>query len=376
MPVVTIEAAADFFKKKRTSDRHQRFITFARMLKRSEILRPVRLLMLFTAVLYCCSDSRETRVQRFLLLGNEKMSEREYGQAERYYNEAIRLDSCYADAWNNLGTVYHRQGNLTKAEAYYSRALMCNPAFAISWLNRANVFYELDSLDLALNDLAAFEKQNSDTSAVDLLRGLVRWKRQDYQRALGNFKDVLAKEGDQKDILVNIGSLYISLGRYDSARSFLDRARAMDASFPEMLNAVALLEAEEGNTTAALDAVEAALAGKPEDPYFLNNKGYILLTADRPQEAIALIDKSISLDPYNSWAYRNKGIYNLKKGNFQEALRLFRRAEAEEPQAEKLLYWSGLAYLQTGEKQHGCEYLDKAVKAQQITAEEFRRLCK
>jgi Flp pilus assembly protein TadD len=75
-----------------------------------------------------------------------------------------------------------------------------------------------------------------------------------------------------------------------------------------------------------MDYIGKALALRPGDPYFLNNRGYVLLMMGRLPEALEDIDKSIVGDPRNAWAYRNKGIYYYKSGDYANAVRLLERA--------------------------------------------------
>src|SRR5688500_6557260 len=69
----------------------------------------VKCLIVFTMLIFSgCGDNAETRLQRFLLKGNEQMKKGNDAQAMGYYNAALELDSCFADSWNNLGTLYFR----------------------------------------------------------------------------------------------------------------------------------------------------------------------------------------------------------------------------------------------------------------------------
>jgi tetratricopeptide (TPR) repeat protein len=84
-----------------------------------------------------CSDSRDTRLQRFLILGNEAVQQQNFEQAASYYEGALSLDSCFADALNNLGTLNYNQKNYGKAVDYYNRTLSCKPDFEEAYLNRS-----------------------------------------------------------------------------------------------------------------------------------------------------------------------------------------------------------------------------------------------
>ena len=64
-----------------------------------------RLWWLSGILLLSCFDSKETKLQRFLIQSNDMVKKQNVEQAERLLNEALKLDSCFSDAWNNLGTL-------------------------------------------------------------------------------------------------------------------------------------------------------------------------------------------------------------------------------------------------------------------------------
>ena len=54
-------------------------------------------------------------------------SQREYRQAEKLYKRAIHLQARNADAYQNLGTLYYGRGQFSKGDAAYRRALLLDP---------------------------------------------------------------------------------------------------------------------------------------------------------------------------------------------------------------------------------------------------------
>ncbi len=66
---------------------------------------------------------------------------RMFDRAKLSFDEAIRLDRNYAEAYNNLGTVYHSQGDLGRAEKLYKRAIKLKPQSADSWQNLGTLYY-------------------------------------------------------------------------------------------------------------------------------------------------------------------------------------------------------------------------------------------
>jgi tetratricopeptide (TPR) repeat protein len=90
-----------------------------------------------------CADSKEMRLQKFLLKGNMALKGQYTDEAEKYFNEALLIDPCYADALNNLGTMRFDTQHYDEAVTFYTKAIDCRPGFLAPVFNRANAYLEL-----------------------------------------------------------------------------------------------------------------------------------------------------------------------------------------------------------------------------------------
>jgi tetratricopeptide (TPR) repeat protein len=327
------------------------------------------------SVLFACSDSRETRMQRFLVQGNEKIREQEYEQAERYFFSALDLDSCFADALNNLGTVEERRQNFREAIQYYSKAIACNDTFMLPYLNRASLYYEANEMANAMNDLKVYEKRYPESLVAMELKGLLYWKMKDEEKSGTIFRHLLRKRPGYKNALINLGTLYTSRKNFDSAFFFLQEALRVDSSDARAQNSMAMFYAAMGEITQAEKWINKALAQMPDDAYFMNNKGYILLLTKAYDDAILIIDQSLTTDPYNGWAYRNKGIYYFQRERYEDALRLLEQAEKLDPNIDELSYWMAKTLWQVGKKEQACPYFRNAVTSREVSKEDVPDLC-
>ncbi|MBZ5580195.1 MAG: tetratricopeptide repeat protein [Acidobacteriia bacterium] len=70
-------------------------------------------------------------------LGTIYYRQRQFGEAERYYKQAITADPSYPLAEFNLGNLYDEQGRLPEAFDHYRRALALNPQYADAHFNLA-----------------------------------------------------------------------------------------------------------------------------------------------------------------------------------------------------------------------------------------------
>jgi tetratricopeptide (TPR) repeat protein len=150
-----------------------------------------------------CSEKKEARLQRFLEKGHEMEARQNYPEAFDYYQEAIDLDSCYADAWNNIGTLQFKQSKLLEALASYNQALFCQQDFTNALYNRARVFYELRNYSNALSDIDRVYKVFPDSSTIHFMRGLIQVGLHEYEHSIESFQKALSPDSMNTEVLAH-----------------------------------------------------------------------------------------------------------------------------------------------------------------------------
>jgi tetratricopeptide (TPR) repeat protein len=319
-----------------------------------------------------CSESKETRLQRFLQQGNDMVMHSNDEQAISYYQNALRLDSCFADAWNNLGTVYFKRRDFDRAVVHYTRAIECRSQYADAYLNRANAFYETNELQNSLRDLDFVERKNPDTVVIHFLRGLIYTRLRDYEKARLNFEHAIAVDPGNPELKVNLGTVYYYQKKYDSALTLL-RSIPEETKEPNAYNTLSLIETATGNYPEAMRWISEALKLRPNDPYYLNNRGYIYLLMNETERGLADINESIAQDPHNAWAYRNKGIYYLLRSDAEAAARMFKEAEGRDPHLEDIYYYLGEAHWRLGQRERACTYYEKSLEMHEGRKPDMKR---
>ena len=141
-------------------------------------------------------------------------------------------------------------------------------------------------------------------------------------------------------------------------------------------NAMAMADIAQEKYDDARQQLSKALALQPNDPFFLNNRGYIALVTGDVEGGRKDIDQSIGTDPYNGWAYRNKGIYYLKTHQEKDAIRLFKQAEEMDPFIDRIYAYLGDAYAQAGDKAGACPYYVEAVTRGEMLADKLPAGCR
>ncbi len=92
-------------------------------------------------------------------------AQKRYDLAAEYYQRVLRLNPQDADAQNNLGAVYQFQGKTEEAKMAYQRALSLNPKLAQTYYNLAFIFFkegEKEKAAKAADQALALEPDNQD----------------------------------------------------------------------------------------------------------------------------------------------------------------------------------------------------------------------
>ncbi len=102
----------------------------------------------------------------------------------------------------------------------------------------------------------------------------------------------------------------------------------------------------------ALEAADALLAKEPDDPYFLELKGQVLLESGRPEDALAPLRSATELtqaEPLIAGLFGHALIATEKEANFEEAERVLRAAVGRDRRNPFAWYQLGVVYAARGD---------------------------
>ena len=327
----------------------------------SIMMRSITLLLLSLVLfLISCSD-RAHQVQQLLLKGNLALEKQDYQMAADYYRESLRLDPCFADALNNLGTVAFRTGHFAESIDWYDQAIQCSPRKDF-YLNRANAHLEDGALYLALNDADRFLSFAPDTIPGLVLKSIVLLRLKKYDEGIANMNVVLKKQPNESEWWVNRGTLYFFQGQNELASSDLKKALALNPNSAEAWNALSIIDAESGKTDSALFKISKALSLQTAHPHFINNRGYIYLLKGNLLEAEADINKSMSLEPDNAWVYRNRALLYMEKKDYPSAERLFRQVLSMDSSVDRINYFFAASLAAQNKESVACQWLNRSAE--------------
>jgi tetratricopeptide (TPR) repeat protein len=307
--------------------------------------------ILFAVQLSCSSD--EDDKLRFLKKGNVAFQDNNTKDAIRYYEEALKIDSAYADAFYNKGLALASLNKYDEAIDAYTNAVNVSPEYGSALFARATSHYMVKQYFAAQQDVASVRVYWQDSSKADFLEGLINTALEKYPQALLNFERAQQLDPENQEITVNIGNTLYNLGSFNKAKNTLGQSFDSDHEQSVAYNTLGLIALDEDLPARANFFVDSALVLNPSEPYFLNNKGRVMQQLGLIEEARSYYDQSMIIDPYNPWVYYNKGELLFLVKDYGQALRLMQRADKLLTHPEIKI---GLAeaYAFTGDSDNAC----------------------
>jgi Flp pilus assembly protein TadD len=154
---------------------------------------------------------------------------------------AVKLDPTFAGGYENLGAIAMTQKNYSDAEKYFNKVLELT-----STGDYQNVNQRRDEAYFYLGEIALIQKR--------------------YEDAVGYFNAAIRVRKDASDSYLRLGQAYAGLGQKDQAKEQINIALAFDPHFAEAHYELGKLLISEGDKVNAAWEFRAALDSMPDQP--------------------------------------------------------------------------------------------------------------
>jgi tetratricopeptide (TPR) repeat protein len=167
-------------------------------------------------------------------------SKKNFEESTKAYSLAIGLSANYPEAYYKRGLANLQLGKATDAIADFTRTIQYNPQFYLAQKGLGDAYFALKdykncatSLEACLGMSSLREAHSARTvSEIYNTIGKAYYGMKNYTEALENYRKFLAFHPNELPSSFNyeMGNIYMNMGKYDSAHSYLIRSYQSDPS--------------------------------------------------------------------------------------------------------------------------------------------------
>jgi tetratricopeptide (TPR) repeat protein len=264
----------------------------------SRILLCLLVLLLGFAIGYWPSLWRIPLSQVTYGLASRRLDAGAHADALSFLQTSVELNSRMASAYNDMGTIFYRQGRPQEAQAAFRQAVTIDSTFAAAQNNLGLSYLEDGQLELARAALGQAVMLNPESEVAWTNAGIAEQLAGQYERATRAYRAALRLNPQNATAQANLGILYYEQERFPEAQSHLEAALA---ARPELARARAILGAialSEDDHVRAWSELQTASPDLADDPLLHFYTALWYEEAGIWESAEQELDKVLTLDPH------------------------------------------------------------------------------
>jgi superkiller protein 3 len=286
-------------------------------------------------------DIDESNPDLLILKGNILFDMGRFPDAVKSYTKALDIAPNNPQALYNTALTFLKTGDELSAVEYFKKAASADPSGNIAKLaySRLGAFYT-GRRDYAMAEkylaMAIQLDPNEPVNHYNL--GIVYMQRQQYEKALAEFKAAESSGVYEEKLLEGLSQAYASLERYDESIAVLERLQPVQNRNVAIIARLAELYYRKGDLDTAFEYYKQITVYEPVSEnarVAYANMGNIRDDQHRYDEAISYYKKALSIDPKDSSTLYNLGITYKHAGKPELAVAAFNDAAQYNPDNPK-----------------------------------------
>jgi protein O-mannosyl-transferase len=165
-------------------------------------------------------------------LANELVRQKRFEESLPHFQETIRIEPTYSDAWGNMGTALWSLGKTDEAEKAYEKALSLNVNLIEPRINIARIYMQQHKDAQAEAVFVQLAKEKPDVPETYFFMGQLRARQNNLPQALAFYDQAIARKPDYADAYNSRGITKARLGNIPGAHEDFTRAVNLDPANP------------------------------------------------------------------------------------------------------------------------------------------------
>lgn len=236
----------------------------------------------------------------FFIKGRRLIHDNKQKQAMLSYREAIRLNPKFSWPYARLAYLYNKNGNIEAAQQMFKEGIRMNPRDYNLKIDYANLLISQSETYDAFVVLKELEKVDSPevSIAVNLAKGNIFLKRENFKEALYCFENILKIEPENLHIKKTVGMCLFQMGRMPEAFAVYSEVDKHTKTDPDVLFYAGLTASQIGKYEVSVSYYERLLK-IVQDPTVYFNYALVLSKMGKWEKAVENLHKFLDIYPGN-----------------------------------------------------------------------------
>ena len=247
---------------------------------------------------------------------------------------------------------------------YFNQVINAKPYMAEPYFYRAVAKLSLEDYRGAEQDCNSSIERNPFVVNAYQVRGLARVYQEHYEEAIGDFREGLRLDPDNRSLRHNLILCLTRSGRTQEAVLAADTLIMYSPKYAPAMAMRSDLSWEQGDTLGALEWVNKAIQINSYDADMLHHRGVMLARLERYEEAEEDMNRVIYLNPADASAYITRAMVRYFRDNLNGALADYDMSIIIDPSSITGHYNRGNLRAQIGDDNRAIEDFDIVIEAE------------
>ena len=326
--------------------------------------------------------------------GQEKIKEGAFVQADSLFNKALELDNTYAPAMVQLAYLSLRFENMEKAQIYIRNAVEVDREQYIDTFNKMNEINTIMSdgvremkkgrVDKAFQLYGTVLEQFPYYADAVFGRGVAKYKKKEFDSAIGYFSQVLELNSKHEQAKVYINNVVIIIfkdanksyrrGDLEGALAAYYRVLEMDNNFYRAYYQIGRIQAKMRNLSSAIESYLNALKIKPDFLKCWYSLGLARSDEGDKEGALDAFNQVIEIDSSYVKAYSSLAEIYIGLKEYTKAFEVLNTATKIDSSYSKSYLLLGIVYTELNQFEEAVDNLEKGVALNPKDAKSWFRL--
>ncbi len=262
--------------------------------------------------------------------------------------------------------------NFEGAKDLYEQIIKENPNFAEAYFSLGMVYINLNNLaEAAENFRKAIEMKPEEEKYHNVYQSIIKkhlsegnqlLKRRNYQAALEKFQQVICFNPDESMAYYFCAAVYLAEKKLPEALIAIEKSIELNPDYQKSHLIRGKIYLKMNNSVEALKSFKAAIALDPDYVDAWNNIGLLYYSKKEYKEAIPAYKRVVKLKPSYPKAYENLGAIYIEMKNYREASQYLSKAVELNPKSYSSWFRLAQAYNHQGQCQKAKEAARSSLK--------------